>query len=267
MGTTALLALDIDGVIRDVGGSYRRALADTVEHFTQADRPTPAEIDRLKAEGQWNNDWEASQELIYRYFEQQGRSRDQVELDYDMLVDFFQRRYRGENLADPSQWNGYISHEPLLVDPAYFAALTHSDITWGFFSGATPGSAHYVLERRLGLSDPVLVAMDDAPGKPDPTGLFLAVQQLEQRDRLPANLPVIYAGDTVADMHTIVRARQQAPRRMWLAVGILPPHAQITPDYAADYAAKLTAAGATTVLPGLTALTGAVIQTLVSTAS
>ena len=58
---------DIDGVIRDVSGSYRRALADTVEFFTKsAYRPTSEEIDELKAEGIWNNDWEASQELIAR---------------------------------------------------------------------------------------------------------------------------------------------------------------------------------------------------------
>lgn len=48
-------------------------LADTVEQFTQgAYRPSPEDIDQLKAEGIWNNDWEGSMELIYRYFESQG---------------------------------------------------------------------------------------------------------------------------------------------------------------------------------------------------
>ncbi|MBC7969611.1 MAG: hypothetical protein H7Z11_05680, partial [Verrucomicrobia bacterium] len=75
-GLGVVVIFDIDGVIRDVGGSYRRALADTVEHFTKgAYRPTPWDIDALKAEGIWNNDWEASQELLYRYFEAQGQSR------------------------------------------------------------------------------------------------------------------------------------------------------------------------------------------------
>ncbi|MBC7824487.1 MAG: TIGR01548 family HAD-type hydrolase, partial [Candidatus Parcubacteria bacterium] len=64
----AIVVFDIDGVVRDVSGSYRRALADTVEQFTQnAYRPTSQEIDLLKSEGTWNNDWEASQELVYRY--------------------------------------------------------------------------------------------------------------------------------------------------------------------------------------------------------
>jgi HAD superfamily phosphatase len=93
---TAIIVFDIDGVVRDVGGSYRRALADTVEHFTGgAYRPSSVEIDQLKSEGVWNNDWEASQELVYRYFEAQGQKRSQIVLDYNAIVAFFQSRYRG----------------------------------------------------------------------------------------------------------------------------------------------------------------------------
>lgn len=86
----AIIVFDIDGVVRDVSGSYRRAIADTVEYFTtQAYRPTPLDIDQLKSEGVWNNDWEASEELIYRYFETQGQSREQLQLDYSAIVAFF----------------------------------------------------------------------------------------------------------------------------------------------------------------------------------
>jgi HAD superfamily phosphatase len=62
----AVLLFDIDGVIRDVGGSYRRAIVETVHHYSGW-RPDPAVIDALKAEGCWNNDWEASLELLRRY--------------------------------------------------------------------------------------------------------------------------------------------------------------------------------------------------------
>ena len=62
----AVLLFDIDGVIRDVGGSYRRAIVETVHHYSGW-RPEPAVIDALKAEGCWNNDWEASLELLRRY--------------------------------------------------------------------------------------------------------------------------------------------------------------------------------------------------------
>ncbi|NCU77304.1 MAG: TIGR01548 family HAD-type hydrolase, partial [Synechococcaceae bacterium WB7_1C_051] len=65
MATTALLLFDIDGVIRDVGGSYRKALAETVHHYSGW-RPEPHCIDALKSEGAWNNDWDASLELLRR---------------------------------------------------------------------------------------------------------------------------------------------------------------------------------------------------------
>lgn len=257
----AIAVFDIDGVIRDVGNSYRRALADTVEHFTGAAyRPSMSDIDTLKGEGIWNNDWEGSRELIYRYYESQGKNRADVGLNYDEMVAFFQSRYRG---PDPIHWTGYICDEPLLMSPQYLNSLTLGGYSWGFFSGATRGSATYVLEKRLGLPSPVLVAMEDAPDKPDPTGLLNTVQQLEQRHGLPHTLPVIYAGDTVADMQTLVRARQQVPSRQWIGVGILPPHAQQTPEYAAAYENQLKQAGAAMVLSNVTQLTPEQIQDLV----
>lgn len=261
-GTGAALAIvvfDIDGVIRDVGGSYRRALADTVEEFTDgAFRPSQTDIDQLKREGVWNNDWEASRELVYRYFEAHGKERSHLKIDYEALVAFFQRRYRG---PDPDHWTGYICQEPLLVQPRYLQELTEAGISWGFFSGATRGSATYVLEKRLGLRSPVLVAMEDAPGKPDPTGLFQTVTRLEARDQLSSGTPVIYVGDTVADLKTVEAARladaheKELSHRRWIGVGILPPHAQATSDYAAAYRKTLQEAGAVAVLPNLEQLT------------
>jgi HAD superfamily phosphatase len=270
-----IVVFDIDGVVRDVGGSYRRALADTVEHFTGgAYRPSQTEIDDLKAEGIWNNDWEASQELVYRYFESQGqpRSRDTQELNsakstadnngnrfnYEELVAFFQSRYRG---PDPSHWTGYICHEPLLMGAIYLEQLTDAGIQWGFFSGATTGSARYVLEKRLGLQSPVLVAMEDAPGKPDATGLLQTVSLLEQPG---AKLSVIYVGDTVADMYTVENARQRQPDHNWIGVGVLPPHVQAEAEQSHAYATALQKAGATVVFGHVEELTPAKIQELIT---
>ena len=135
---------------------------------------------------------------------------------------------------------------------------------YAFFSGATQGSASFVLQRRIGLEAPILVAMEDAPGKPDPTGLMLAVEQVESQlsDSKPseAQIPVIYAGDTAADMQTVVAARKQFPHRQWLAIGILPPHAQKDQSYAQQYADKLMAAGASTVLASVQQITLEIIQ-------
>lgn len=255
-----IIIFDIDGVVRDVGGSYRRALADTVEEFTLgAYRPTEVEIDQLKSEGIWNNDWEGSQELVYRYFERQGKTRAEMSLDYDTLVAFFQSRYRG---TDAENWNGYICTEPLLLEPAYLESLTAAGMAWGFFSGATRGSASYILEKRLGLETPVLVAMEDAPGKPDPTGLLATVAQLE--DDLEVVAPVIYVGDTVADMYTIEKAKAIAPQRNWVGVGVLPPHVQQTSERCEGYKQLLKDAGAVVVYGNMQQLTVEEIKKLVS---
>jgi HAD superfamily phosphatase len=259
---SAIVVFDIDGVVRDVTGSYRRAIADTVEQFTnQAYRPSQADIDALKSEGIWNNDWEASQELIYRYFESIGQQRvsttpdpqvrSLIQIDYNNLVDFFQSRYRGTN---SQEWNGYICDEPLLLQLSYLEQLSAANIPWGFFSGAPHAEAAYILERRLGINSPVLIGMEDAPGKPDPTGLILAVEQLEQLHQVNAALPIVYVGDTVADMYTVTQARALVSRTV-IGVGILPPHLQATPERCDDYADKLLAAGASVVFNNVQKLT------------
>ncbi|WP_298613087.1 TIGR01548 family HAD-type hydrolase [uncultured Thermosynechococcus sp.] len=249
----ACVFFDIDGVIRDVSRSYRRALADTVEHFTGgAYRPSQKEIDDLKAEGCWNNDWEASRELIYRYFERQGKPRLQVPLDYEYLVIFFEERYSGQN------WSGYIQDEPLLVDAAYFQALEQAKIRCGFVSGATRDSAEYVLKHRLGLDQPLLVAMEDAPGKPDPTGLWLAYRQVTDQETFPA----FYVGDTVADMQTVVNARKAQATTPWIALGVIPPH--VKSEDRQLYGDRLRAAGASAVFAQTRDITPAVVATFLA---
>ena len=250
---TAIVVFDIDGVIRDVSGSYRRAIADTVEHFTaRAWRPRMEDIDRLKGEGSWNNDWQASLELISRYFESQGKSRQELSLNYNQIVAFFQDRYRGAN------WDGYIAKEPLLISVKYLEQLSVNQISWGFFSGATRGSAEYILCTKLGLTAPVLIAMEDAPGKPDPTGLFMAVSAIETEESSPS--PVLYVGDTVADMYTVIKAREAMPERPCFGVGILPPHVQTTSQRQKDYRHNLTQAGAEIVLNQVEQLTPELIK-------
>ncbi|OIP79150.1 MAG: imidazoleglycerol-phosphate dehydratase [Oscillatoriales cyanobacterium CG2_30_44_21] len=242
-----IFVFDIDGVIRDVSGSYRRALADTVEHFTlSAYRPTSEEIDDLKSEGIWNNDWEASQELIKRYFH---RLDQESQISYESIVAFFQSRYRGSK----SDWqDGYIASEPLIANQEYFQGLTDVGISWGFFSGATKASATFVLNR-LQISDSVLIAMEDADGKPDPTGLLMAVKQIETLEQISADL-VVYVGDTVADMLTVLKAREYDSSYRYLAVGVIPPHVQ-GENFRDRYKSLLMESGADLVLNNLLELT------------
>jgi HAD superfamily phosphatase len=254
----AIIIFDIDGVIRDVSNSYRKAIADTVEEFTGGGwRPTMEDLDNLKSEGIWNNDWEASQELTYRYFEALDQPRDEIALAYDQIVKYFQERYRGRN---PELFDGYIANEPLLVTPNYFEQLSNQQLAYGFFSGATRGSAEFVLKQRLKLENPALVAMEDAPSKPDPTGMFQAIAQITTT---PHNIPAFYLGDTVADMHTVIKARELKPEGNWIGVGILPPHVQTTQAKQEDYAQRLLEAGAEIILSNVEKLNGQLINELI----
>ncbi len=219
-------------MIRDVGGSYRRAIVETVHHYSGW-RPEPAQIDSLKSEGCWNNDWEASLELLRRHCSGSASSgsrctsHEPLQLPgfEELVATFCGFYFGGDPEGDPAAWRGFIGSEPLLVSPGFFAALTAAGIAWGFVSGAEPPSARFVLERRLGLVDPPLIAMGDAPDKPDPTGLLrLADRLLHPENQAAAT--IAYLGDTVADVHTVIAARRQRPELRLLSLAVAPPHLQ-----------------------------------------
>ena len=200
-------------MIRDVAGSYRRALQCTVKHYCGWE-PSAESIDALKAEGSWNNDWDASLELLRR------RGGDLP--DRQALIAVFSGFYfGGDPDGDPANWSGFIGDEPLLVAKSFFDQLQAQGHRWGFVSGAEPASARFVLSQRLGLVDPPLIAMGDAPDKPDPTGLIRLAEQLAAGE-----VPrwIAYIGDTVADVHTVLNARKRRPELPWRSLAVAPPH-------------------------------------------
>ena len=118
-------------MIRDVGGSYRRAIVETVHHY-RGERPEPGAIDGLKAEGRGNNDWEASLELL-------RRGGQEPLPPFAALVEVFNGFYfGGDPEGDPAQWRGFIGSEPLLVEQHLFEQLSAAGVRWGFVSGAEP---------------------------------------------------------------------------------------------------------------------------------
>ena len=203
-----------------MGGSYRKALAETVHHYSGW-RPDPHCIDALKSEGVWNNDWDASLELLKR----QKAPLPKREHLRNVFSDFY---FGGDPQGATDQWQGYICTEPLLVNGNFFNRLTAAGIAWGFVSGAEPASARYVLEQRLGLKNPPLLAMGDAPDKPNPQGLIqLATELMASKCDCPLGreAPAIaYLGDTVADVLTVINARQQRTDQRWLSLAVAPPH-------------------------------------------
>ena len=242
-------------MIRDVGGSYRRAIVETVHHYSGV-RPAAEAIDALKAEGCWNNDWEASLELLRR-----GGAAAAALPAFDDLVAVFNGFYfGGDPEGDPADWRGFIGDEPLLVESAFFDALSDAGVAWGFVSGAEPPSARFVLQRRLGLADPPLIAMGDAPDKPDPTGfLRLAGALIGSGGLGPDAPPVAYLGDTVADVLTVQQARRQLPAQSFLSLAVAPPHlhSQEAAERRGPYEARLLEAGADAVIPATDQVLGA----------
>ena len=214
-------------------------------------KPGHETVDALKGEGRWNNDWDASLELLRRHSlvdpPTPSSSNSAVMPSRADLIDVFSRFYFGSDPeGDPFAWDGFICDEPLLVDPNFFTALSNRDILWGFVSGAEPPSARFLLEQRLGLQNPPLIAMGDAPDKPDPEGLIRLASTLMDCS-LGSNAPAIaYLGDTVADVNTVMRAREQVPQQRWMSLAVVPPHLQ-SPEQSearAHYEENLRTAGA-----------------------
>ncbi len=248
MDLKGLALFDIDGVIRDVGSSYRLALKKTVYKFCRWN-PTNEEIDLLKSEGCWNNDWDASLELIKRHIKSNCLLTKVP--NKENLINEFNKLYFGSNPNEPNyEWNGFINNEPLLISRTFFQELTNKKIGWGFVSGAEQPSARFVLERRLGLNSPPLIAMGDAPDKPDPSGLIRLSEKLLCKNLGKGVQPITYIGDTVADVLTIKNAREKCPNQIFISFAVAPPHLHKKEDFEQRkaYEKKLIDAGADKVL-------------------
>ncbi len=243
-----ILLFDIDGVIRDVSNSYRLAIKKTVHKFCDWE-PSLNDIDNLKQEGCWNNDWEATLELIKRYCSKNQTERDIPSLER-VIKRFNDYYFGGRPTKESIRWTGFINNEPLLVDKSIFKELSDRMIAWGFVSGAEPPSAKYVLEERLGLISPPLIAMGDAPDKPDPTGLLKLVERISKDMSVPESAPIAYIGDTVADVITVMRAKELVPNKQFISLAICPPHIQSNKDsfIRVDYEKSLVEAGADKIL-------------------
>ena len=217
-----LILFDIDGVIRSVENSYRLSLRKTVYKFSGWE-PSYIDIDNAKNEGIWNNDWDLSLELIKRHIKSKNLN---VQIpNREDIVNSFKVFYFGENPnKDSLGWSGFINNEELLVDKEFFNILDKKGIRWGFVSGAEFESAKFVLEKRLKLTNPPLIAMGDAPDKPDPQGLILLSKKLLGDKLGPSNIPIAYLGDTIADVKTVINARKQIPTQKFISIGVAPPH-------------------------------------------
>ena len=208
---------DMDGVLVDVSGSFRRAIEETVAAFTGRP-PAPGTVQAYKDRGGFNDDWHLTHTLI---------ADAGVEAERAAVVEAFQARYRGAG------FDGYIAAEPALIATATLEALA-ARYALALVTGRPEAEARFTLAR-FGWDAlfPVVVGMEAQAGrgKPDPYGLALALGALAVRPGA-----AVYIGDLGDDM----RAARAAGCR---AVGIVPPYLPF-----ATHSATLTDAGADVVL-------------------
>ena len=222
MKPKGLILFDIDGVIRDVSKSYRLAIKKTVYSYCKWE-PSSLDIDNLKNEGIWNNDWDLSLELIKRFNKDKNLST--LTPAREDIIKKFEKLYFGcAPEADYRNWSGFILNEKILVNKEFFTTLTNNQILWGFVSGAEVPSAKFVLENKLNLKNPPLIAMGDAPDKPNPEGFIYLAEKLFNHKLGAKCQPVAYVGDTIADINTVINARQVIPEQVFISIGIAPPH-------------------------------------------
>ncbi len=244
MQTRGLILFDIDGVIRDVSNSYRLSVQKTVLNYCNWE-PSTYDIDELKNEGIWNNDWDLTLELIKRFINKNKLSLKPP--SRDKIINSFEKLYFGCNPNENHMnWSGFINNEKLLVDKNFFNFLTLNKIKWGFVSGAELPSAKFILENRLSLINPPLIAMNDAPDKPNPEGFLKLANKLLEEDFGNNCPPVAYVGDTIADIQTIINAKELYPSQRFISIGVIPPHLKTKGNYKRkfQYESKLKTAGA-----------------------
>jgi HAD superfamily phosphatase len=217
----AVVLFDMDGVLVDVSRSYRRAIKETVDHFTGR-KLSDGDVQRYKDLGGFNDDWKLTHAVI---------TDTGISVPLSRVVEEFQDRYWGDD------GNGFISQEPPLIEERTLATLNEGCDVMGVVTGRPENEAEWTLnERGWKKYFPLLVPKEKQEGreKPDPYPLQHALALLEAAGRPTSPDETVYIGDSVDDM--------QAARAADLgAVGMVPPYDAVDAD---DHAAMLDEHGA-----------------------
>jgi histidinol-phosphate aminotransferase len=207
---------DMDGVLADVSTSYRRAIALTAQSYGVA--ITPADIADAKSRPGSNNDWQLTRRLLA----ERG-----VDASLDEVTRRFEQLYLG-TAGEP----GLEATERLIPCRALLERLA-ARYRLGIVTGRPRRDCARFLAR-FDLADlfETAVCMEDAPLKPDPAPMRLALSRLGCRRAW-------LIGDTPDDL-LAARAADIVP------IGIPAPGEQLSTS-----AAVLTATGAAATLDTL----------------
>ena len=152
----------MDGVLADVSRSYRQAIVETARHF--GCDATAEDIERIKQEGNANNDWVVTQTLL---------SRGGIQVDLAEITEVFNALYNGSDDTP-----GLCVTESLLGSVAQLRELG-ARFRLGIVTGRPRREAEAFLQR-FGLSEifDAVVTMEDAPAKPSPEPVAAALAML-----------------------------------------------------------------------------------------
>jgi HAD superfamily hydrolase (TIGR01548 family) len=175
-----VLVFDMDGVLVDVGESYRETICRTVEHFT-GKRISRELIQVYKNRGGWNNDWALSQRITADLG---------VDVPYDTVIDQFQKLFLGLN---GDGHGGLIARERWIPEPGLLERLSER-YKLAIFTGRIRIELGITLSRwapRICFS-PSVCTEDVIEGKPSPEGLLKIASHHPGAE-------LTFIGDTVDD--------------------------------------------------------------------
>lgn len=172
-----VIVFDMDGVLVEVGQSYREAIRETVRYFT-GELVSHDEIQNFKNAGGWNNDWLLSQRLILN----RGR-----QVEYVDVVEYFNLIFLGND------GDGLIRNERWMPKDGLLERLSES-AALAIFTGRAKYEADVTLERYArGIHFHPLITDELVNNpKPAPDGLHLIQQEYPDKN-------IWYLGDTVDD--------------------------------------------------------------------
>jgi HAD superfamily phosphatase len=220
-----VIVFDMDGVLVEVGASYREAIVETVKHFT-GETVSHDLIQDFKNAGGWNNDWLLSHRLIL----DRGHN-----VAYSDVVNYFNKIFLGENN------DGLILREQWMPRPGLLENLAQK-ATLAIFTGRAIYEADATLNRYAAhiRFNPIVTDDSVANPKPAPDGLELIKKQYPGKT-------IWYLGDTVDDARSAQSA--QVP-----FIGVSMPHN----SRHAEITESLQALGAFAVLQDINELEGLV---------
>ncbi len=159
------LLFDMDGVLADVSESYGLAVQQTCARWNV--RVNDEQIARAKAKGGLNNDWELTRHLLAN----QG-----VDVPQGEVTGVFERLYQGME-GRP----GLHEAETPLLDAAAVRRLAAGRKTAVVTGRPRRDAESFLVRFGLEKAFDAVVCMEDAPRKPDPAPVRLALQRLGVR--------------------------------------------------------------------------------------